>query len=144
MEPDSLPDHIHEFTNSYMHLWVDKHVKLMYTEWLATPTVAEYHQAAVLFEQNLQAYSVEYWFMDSNRLAGFSLEEQRAIIEQLAPAVAASNLKKVARIIYQDESNRAMFDETINELKNKYQVAVEVQQFWTFNEAANWVTIIRA
>jgi hypothetical protein len=144
MEPKSLPDHIYEFTNSYMHLWVDMNVKLMYTEWLASPTVTEYRQAAALFLRNLQAYSVEYWFMDSNRLAGFSLEEQRTVIQQLAPAVAASSLKKVARIIYQDESNRAMFDETVNELKNKYQVTVEVQQFWTFNEAANWITLIRA
>ncbi|KAA5541670.1 hypothetical protein [Adhaeribacter rhizoryzae] len=53
------------------------------------------------------------------------------------PAGAASCLKKVARVIYQDESNRAIFDETVNKLKNKYQAVVEVQQFWTFNEAAN-------
>jgi len=53
------------------------------------------------------------------------------------PVVAASCLKKVARVIYQDESNRVIFDETVNKLKNKYQITVEAQQFWTLNEAAN-------
>ena len=54
------------------------------------------------------------------------------------PVVAASCLKKVARVIYQDESNRVIFDEIVNELKNKYQITVEAQQFWTLNEAAGW------
>ena len=142
MEPTALPDHIHELTNTYVHLWVDTDVKLMYTEWLALPSTAEYRQAAALFLRNLQTYAVEYWVMDSNRLAGLSLAEQRRIIQQLAPAVAASCLKKVARIISQDEGNWVMFDETVHALKNQYQASVEIQQFCTYNEAAKWVAMI--
>jgi len=43
------------------------------------------------------------------------------------PEVATSCLKKVARVIYQDESNRVIFDETVYKLKNKYQITVEAQ-----------------
>ena len=142
MEPASLPEHIQELTNSYVHLWVDTNVNLMYTEWLASPSVQEYKEAAALFIQYLQKYEVEYWFMDSNRLGGLSLEEQRKVIQQLAPAIAASCLKKVARIISQDTGNRVMFDETVQELINKYQASVEIKQFWTYNEAAKWVAMI--
>ncbi|KAA5538524.1 hypothetical protein [Adhaeribacter rhizoryzae] len=144
MEPVAfaLPDHIDELTNSYLQLWVDTDVKLMYTEWLTSPSAQEYKQAAALFIHYLQKYEVEYWLMDSNRLGGLSLQEQRKVIAQLAPAVAASCLKKVARIISQDEGNRVMFEETVQELKNKYQASVEIQQFWTFNEAAKWVAMI--
>ncbi|MGV3588811.1 MAG: hypothetical protein ACO1OF_17530 [Adhaeribacter sp.] len=144
MEPIVLPVHIHEYYNAYLHLWVDSQVKLMYTEWLHRPTIVEYEEAGILFLQYLQQYKVEYWFMDSNRLGGLSLEEQREIIQQLAPAVAVSRLKKVARIISQDAGNRVMFEETVQELKNQYLATVEIQQFWTYNEAANWITIIRA
>ncbi|KAA5539037.1 hypothetical protein [Adhaeribacter rhizoryzae] len=144
MEPASLPVHMHEYYNAYFHLWVDSEVKLMYTEWLTAPSALEYQEAAALFIHYLQKYKVEYWFMDSNRLGGLSLEEQRKVIQQLAPAVAASCLRKVARIIFQDADNRVMFDETVTELKNQYQATVEIQQFWTYNEAANWITVIRA
>ena len=144
MEIVDLPDHIHEYTNSYLHLWVDRNVKFMYTEWLALPSATEYRKAAALFLLHLQEYEVEYWFMDSNRLVGLSLHEQKKVIKQLAPAVAASRLKKIARIISQDENNMVMFEETVSELKNKYQAVVEVKQFWNFNEAANWIMMIRA
>ncbi|KAA5538965.1 hypothetical protein [Adhaeribacter rhizoryzae] len=142
MEPAALPDHIDELTNSYLQLWVDKDVKLMYTEWLTSPSVQEYEQAAALFIHYLQQHAVEYWLMDSNRLGGLSLQEQRKVIAQLAPAVAASCLKKVARIISQDAGNRVMFEETVQVLRNKYQASVEIQQFWTYNEAAKWVAMI--
>ncbi|KAA5538624.1 hypothetical protein [Adhaeribacter rhizoryzae] len=58
--------------------------------------------------------------MDSNRLGGLSFQEQRKVIEQLAPAVAASCLKKVARIISQDAGNRVMFEETVQEKSIAY------------------------
>jgi len=139
-----LPDHIYEVTNSYLHLYVDTDVKLMYTDWLSLPSSAEYREAAALFVQNLQVYAVENWVMDSNRLAGFSLAEQRQVIAQLAPTIAASSLKKVARIISQDIHNRAMFEEMVKDLKNKHQAQVEIKQFWTYNEAAHWITLILA
>ncbi|MBC3538994.1 hypothetical protein ACFSC6_10655 [Rufibacter sediminis] len=69
---------------------------------------------------------------------------QREIIRQLAPAVAASRLRKVARIISQDEGNRAMFGEEVRELRNRYRASVEVRQFRTYGEAANWIAAIRA
>ena len=144
MEITSLPDHIKEFTTTCLHLWVDTKVKLMYTEWLALPSAAEYREAAELFVRTLQAYAVEYWVMESNQLAGFSLVEQRQVIGKIAPAIAASSLKKVARIIAQDEENRAMFEKQTTELKNKYRAVVEIQQFCTFHEVANWITWIKA
>jgi len=144
MEKATLPDHIYEVTNSYLHLYVDTDVKLMYTDWLSLPSSAEYREAAALFVQNLQVYAVENWVMDSNRLAGFSLAEQRQVIAQLAPTIAASSLKKVARIISQDIHNRAMFEEMVKDLKNKHQAQVEIKQFWTYNEAAHWITLILA
>ena len=144
MELVSLPEHIYEYTNSFLHLWVDTDIKLMYTEWLALPTVTEYQEAGALFVRCLQEYNVEYWLMESNRLAGLSLPEQIQVIREVAPAVAASSLKKVARIISEAEENRAMFENTIQALRNKYMSEVEINQFTSFNEAANWITIIRA
>lgn len=144
MELVSLPDHIKEFTTPYLHLWVDTKVKLLYTEWLTSPGTAEYREAAALFTQYLKDYAIIYWVMESNQLADYSLEEQRQVIRQISPAIAASSLQKVARIISHNEPNWAMFEETINELKNKYQAVVEIKQFATFNEAANWITWIPA
>jgi len=140
----SVPEYIYEFTNPYLHLWVDMNINLMYTEWLTLPTVMEYQDAGTLFVRCLQKYKVEYWFMESDRIIGLPLAEQIQVIQEIAPAVAASSLKKVARIISEKEDNRAMFEKTVQELKNKYQSKVKVNQFTSFNEATNWITMIRA
>jgi hypothetical protein len=114
----------------------------MYTEWLVLPNAAEYREAAALFVCNLQD-SIEYWVMDSNQLPGLSLAEQRKVIGQIAPAVAASTLKKIARIISQNEPNRVMFEKQVKELKNKYRACVEIKQFHNFHEVTDWITWIR-
>jgi len=144
MEMTSVPEYIYEFTNSYLHLWVDMNINLMYTEWLTLPTVMEYQDAGALFVRCLQEYKVEYWLMESDRLIRLPFAEQIQVIQKIAPAVAASSLKKVARIISEKEDNRAMFEKTVQELKNKYQSKVKVNQFTSFNEATNWITMIRA
>ena len=129
---------MHEFRNAYLHLIVDEEARLLYSEWVRRPTSSEYRQAASIFAAYLQGKGIAFWIQDTSRLGEVSAEELRAVLQELVPAAISSPLKKLARIT-SDEKNMAAFLELARKEKAGLSTDIEVQQFKTYREAAEWV-----
>ncbi|GAB3536719.1 hypothetical protein GCM10027443_27760 [Pontibacter brevis] len=138
-----LPENILEMENKCFHLWIDLNVKLMYTEWILMPAATEYREAGELFVKLVRDYAVECWIADSKKLAGFPIHLQKPVLQQLAPALAGGSLKKLARIIEKDTQSGLLFESISNNLKENHKSVIEVEQFITFEDAADWVGMIR-
>lgn len=138
-----LPDNLFELKKTYLHLWVDLDVKLMYSEWLLAPTAEEYSEACELFVKTVQEHAVECWIADSKLLASLSVSDQKRIILRLAPVLFNTSLRKLARITNKDFHSTFMFEDLSRSLTDKHHAAMEIQQFISFEDAADWVGMIR-
>ncbi|MFD3001645.1 hypothetical protein ACFS7Z_14835 [Pontibacter toksunensis] len=132
-----------ELKKVYLHLWIDLHVKLMYTEWLREPAAEEYREGCELFVMLVREHGVECWIAESRKLVGMPIHVQSPVLLQLAPSLVGSSLKKLARIIDTDLQSIAMFEDISNGLKESHQSTIELEQFISFEDAADWIGMIR-
>lgn len=133
-----------EYHGSYLQIWVDNSINLMYSEWLRRPTKEEYKEGIQLLVKYLYEHTVEFWIMESNSLVGMPLLEARLIISKAACMfLSCSSLKKVARIMNNDLANVLMFEETVNESKLLYRSSVEFEWFNSFKDAVDWIGMVR-
>ena len=130
---------MYEFRNAYLNLVVDDSTKLLYSEWLRQPTRQEYREAAPIFASCLLEKSITYWIQDTNHLGEVPVEDLQWVLQRLVPVAAVAGLKKLARITT-DDSNLTVFMNTASQMQTTLQVAIAVQQFNTYREAASWIT----
>lgn len=133
-----MPAGMHEFRNAYLHLIVDEQARLLYSEWVRRPSGGEYREAAGIFARCLREGGIAYWIQDTSRLGEVPEEELRAVLRELVPEAAASPLRKLARIT-SDERNMASFLELARRENARLSTDIEVQQFKTYREAAEWI-----
>lgn len=138
-----LPENIFELEKVSFRLWIDLDLKLMYTEWILKPSAEEYREACVLFVKLVKEHAVECWIADSKQLSGLPTQVQKPVLQKFAPALADGSLKKLARIIDKDSESIFMFENISHNLKENYKSVIEVEQFITFEDAADWVGMIR-
>jgi hypothetical protein len=129
---------MYEFENDCLHLMIDEEARLMYSEWLRKPTSEEYREAMRIVAGYLRDKNVEFWIQDTNRLGEVPVEDLAVIVHDLVPALSSSSLKKLARIT-SDDKNLAAFMEMAARMKVKLNKAIEIQQFKTYREAAEWL-----
>lgn len=130
-----LPEGMHEFQNSYLHLIVDEEAKLLYSEWTRNPSSREYHEAAVIFAGYLREKGIRFWIQDTNRLGEVPHEDLKAIMNKLVPIAVSSHLSKLARIT-SDERSMNRFEGLVGQAEANFNSGIEVQQFKTYREAA--------
>jgi len=140
-----------ELTYPYLNISIEETTGLLYSEWLRQPYEDEYWEGMDLLAACLVRYAVNYWIQDSTHLAHVPLEDQREALRQMVPAVLSSQLKKIARVVALDYGYRAMFDQLVDEEQTKAAQrllsagrAIEVQQFRSYKEAADWIANIKA
>ena len=129
---------MHEFRNAYLHLIVDEQARLLYSEWVRRPSSVEYREGAGIFAECLRDRGIAYWIQDTSRLGEVPEEDLKAVLQELVPVVAASSLRKLARIA-SDEKSMARFLELVNQAKAKLSTEIEIQQFRTYREATEWI-----
>lgn len=127
-----------EFRNKYLHLIIDEEAKLMYSEWVRKPTSEEYREAASILARHFREYTIEFWLQDTNCLGKVSPDDMKIVLQELVPVAAASTLKKLARIT-SDDDNMSAFLDLAKESNTELNTNVEVRQFRTFREAADWL-----
>jgi hypothetical protein len=138
METSPLPAGMHEFRNAYLHLIVDEQAGLLYSEWVRRPSSAEYREAAAIFAECLRDRGIEFWIQDTSRLGEVAEEDLMVVLRELVPVAASSSLRKLARIT-SDEGNMARFLELASQAKAHLNTEIEIQQFRTYREAAEWI-----
>ena len=138
-----LPENIFELKKVYLHLWIDLNLKLMYTEWRRMPVADEYREGCEIFIALVREYAVECWIAESRELVGMPMHIQSPVLLQLAPSLTGSTLKKLARIIDKDAQSILMFENILSSLKENHQISIEFEHFVSFEEAADWIGMIR-
>ncbi|MCC9169095.1 hypothetical protein [Pontibacter harenae] len=138
MDTSSLPEGMHEFQNAYLHLVVDEATRLLYSEWVQRPNSEEYREAASIFAAYLRERDIKFWIQDTNRLGEVPAQNLKEALQMLVPVAVASGLKKLARITTDDRS-MAAFMALASESKAQLKAGIEVRQFRTYREAAEWI-----
>lgn len=112
--------------------------RLLYSEWARTPSSGEYREAAAVFSGYLREGGIEFWIQDTSRLGEVPAEDLMVVLRELVPVAASSSLNKLARIT-SDERNMARFLELASQAKAHLNTDIEIQQFGTYREAAEWI-----
>ncbi|TXK22479.1 hypothetical protein FVR03_22945 [Pontibacter qinzhouensis] len=135
---DTLVEGVHEYRNSFLHVVIDDGARLLYSEWTRQPTRAEYRQAAGIFAAFLNENGILYWIQDTSVLQEIAATDMRWVLEELIPLADKSCLKKIARITC-NKANIELFKEMVRIAKAEYKLSIEVRQFKSYREAAEWV-----
>ncbi|TXK52598.1 hypothetical protein FVR03_00645 [Pontibacter qinzhouensis] len=130
------------FENSYLSMWFDPEVKLLYSEWKRLPTQQEYQDGVKRSEKLLNSYQVLYWIMDSTRLAAMPIEQQSTTLHYMAQVIVTSSIKKLARIVPKDNSIISFFEDTLQLAQKAYNSKIEIDRFNTYKAAADWIGMI--
>jgi hypothetical protein len=135
-----------ELTFPYLNISIEESTGLLYSEWLREPQHDEYLKGMNQLAECLKRYPIIYWIQDSTHLIHIPLETQRQALRQMVPAVTNSHIKKIARIVALGFAYIAMFDQVVEEEQTKAEKMqllvdrnIEVQQFRSYQEAADWI-----
>ena len=128
-----------EFENGYLLLWVDESIHLMYSDWLRPVSTEEYREGNELLLTQLRERIIHNWIADSSKLGDISQEDEKWTLQELVPALASSNLQKLARIGGEDTGSHAKFEQFVKRAEPIYIGNIQVRQFVTYKEAADWV-----
>ncbi|WP_187261609.1 hypothetical protein [Pontibacter beigongshangensis] len=140
---DTLLEGVHEYRNPYLHVVVDKGTRLLYSEWTRQPTSEEYRAAAYIFADFLQKEAVLYWIQDTTNLQDVSVQDLNWVLGVLVPLASQSTLTKLARITCHNH-NMEQFKRLAREVQTELSSEIEVRQFKSYREAAEWIEGISA
>lgn len=125
--------------NDYLRVWIDESILLMYSEWLRPVSSQEYRDGNMLLLQKLQNHNVKSWIADSAKLGDISIEDEKWTLEALVPAFTQSSLHKVARLSGSNNSNHSKFENFAKRAEDFYIGSIQVRQFISYKEAADWI-----
>jgi len=129
--------------SDYLHVWVDEQLLLMYSEWLRPVTSEEYRAGCLLLASLLQENGVIYWIAEASLVSNIVEQDQEWASKTLVPLFMSSQVKKIARInastlaSYVQEETQAYNDSSLR------QNSFEFRQFWSYQEAADWIAGLR-
>ncbi|WP_299708024.1 hypothetical protein [uncultured Pontibacter sp.] len=128
-----------EFENSYLQVWVDQDLHLMHSEWLRNVTSDEYRQGNILLTEMLHQHAIRHWIADSASLGEICPEDVVWTIQELAPRIIYSPVLKIARVSGEDRISYVKFKEFMEKASINAAGSLEVRQFISYKEAADWI-----
>lgn len=130
------------YRNKYLRAWVDENLLLLYSEWLRSVSSEEYRAGTLALAGIIQEKGIKYWISEASMLGDISHDDQLWVVNTLTPMLSVSAIRKIARI---NSSNIATFlgVETAAELLGSSMQLPEMQQFWSFKDAADWMAGIK-
>lgn len=133
-----------EIEKDYLRVWVDRSIKLMYSEWQRPVTTQEYREGSAMLLDIMNQYSVLNWIADSSKLGDIAVEDEQWTLSDMVPCMVQSSLVKLARISGNDKSSYTKFDNFAKRAEDIYIGKILVRQFVTYKEAADWIADIPA
>lgn len=128
-----------EFENTYLSFWVDESIGLMYSTWLRRVSSEEYREGNSILVQQLHEKQVKHWIADSSDLGDISAEDQAWTLQQFIPLLPQTSLVKLARLSGEDTASHAKFEQFVKRAEPIYIGDIQVKQFMSYKEAADWV-----
>ncbi|MEJ8801546.1 hypothetical protein [Pontibacter sp. H249] len=133
-----------EIEKEYLRVWIDRSIKLMFSEWFHPVNSEEYRVGNQLLLDLLNEYKVVNWIADSALLGEISVEDEQWTFTYLIPAMTDSALEKVARVSGADKVSFSKFEKFAQQAEESYIGKIVVRQFETYKEAADWIADIPA
>ena len=128
-----------EFENSYLQFWIDQELHLMHSEWLQNVTSKEYRQGNTLLADMLHQHNILHWIADSAYLGEIYPEDVVWTIQELAPRIVSSPVQKIAHVSGEDKISYVKFKEFMEKASINVAGSLEVRQFISYKEAADWI-----
>ena len=128
-----------EFENSYLQVWIDPELHLLYSEWLRNVTSDEYRQGNTLLADMLHQHDIRHWIADSAYLGEICPDDVVWTIQDLAPRIISSSVLKIARISGEDRVSYVKFKEFMEKASIGAEGSLEVRQYMSYKEAADWI-----
>ena len=133
-----------EIEKAYLRVWIDRSIKLMYSEWQRSVCSEEYREGNQLLLDLVNEYNVVNWIADSVHLGDISAEDEQWTLRYLVPALSQSSLVKIARVSGGDKASYSKFENFARRAEESYIGHILVRQFETYKEAADWMGNIPA
>lgn len=134
-----------EFETEFLRVWIDVDVKLMFSEWLRPVNSREYREANLRLLRFLEEHRVLYWITDTSKLGAISKSDEDWTLPSFAAKLPGTALKKLARISGADKASYPKFEAFTKRAEEAVDIgSVQVRQFMTYKEAADWVGNISA
>jgi len=126
----------------YIHINVNTQKSLMHTIWLRDTSSEELRAGVLQFLQVIQQEDIYYWLLDARLLRSPSIQDQQWILKEVAPALMASNLRKLARIGNSDVFTYMTYENIAEKTFEQFLVKAAFAQFTSFDAALNWINLI--
>lgn len=128
-----------DFETDYLRVWVDQEVQLMHSEWLRRVSSEEYRKGNLLLLDMLRTHGTIYWIADSAKLGEISTEDQLWTLQEAVPQIISLNLRKLARLSGDDNVSFNKFENFVKKVGGSDLGDLEVRQYITYKEAADWI-----
>lgn len=131
-----------EKTLDYIQINVSREKHLMHSIWLRDTSSEELRAGVLRFLEIIQQEDIWYWMLDARLLRSPSIADQQWILKEVAPALIASNLRKLARIGNSDVFTYMTYENIVEKTHEQFSVKTAFAQFTTYEAALNWINLI--
>lgn len=126
----------------YIQLSVDREKHLLYTVWLRDTSSEELRTGVLSFLEIIEQEDIWYWVLDARTMRSPSIVDQRWILKEVAPALIASKLRKLARIGSTDIFSYMAYENIVEKTRNQFEVKAAFAQFTSLEAALNWINLM--
>lgn len=126
----------------YIQINVSREKHLMHSIWLRDTSSEELRAGVLRFLEIIQQEDIWYWMLDARLLRSPSIADQQWILKEVAPALIASNLRKLARIGNSDVFTYMTYENIVEKTHEQFSVKTAFAQFTTYEAALNWINLI--
>ena len=129
--------------SDYLHVWVDEQLLLMYSEWLRPVTSQEYRTGCLLLAGLLQENGIINWITEASLVSSVIEQDLKWASKTLVPLFASSQVKKIARINASTLASYVLEETQPYNTSRPRPNSFEFRQFWSYQEAADWIAGLR-
>ncbi|WP_242917561.1 hypothetical protein [Pontibacter liquoris] len=126
----------------YLRIEVTRNQHLLYTTWLRQTSSEELRAGVLRFLQVIREYDIRFWIIDAHQLRSPSVADQQWILKEVSPELAASGLRKLARIGSSDVFQYIAYENIADKTHSQFLAKASFAQFTSLQAAQDWINMM--
>ncbi|MHA6248503.1 hypothetical protein ACXYMU_11240 [Pontibacter sp. CAU 1760] len=126
------------FRNSFVSLQYDKEVRLGKAVWRGSLQGEELREAYLLTVELIDRYSLTRWLSDDRQMKPISPADLEWSLQVHVPRIAASSLRRMARLPSMHEANNDAIDTMVSK-GNDMEMHLDFRNFNNEEDAMEWL-----
>ncbi len=126
----------------YIRVSANEEKHLLYTIWLRDATSAELRTGVLSFLKLVETLDVWYWIVDARPLRCPSITDQHWILKEVAPALVATKLRKIARLGSNDVFSYMAYENIAEKTRLQFNATTAFAQFTAYDAALDWINLM--